>query len=255
MTPSDESSTMNRPATAGTAGCSDAPAAQRGPRWTRRKESRPSELLDAGLAVFVERGFAATRLEDVASRAGVSKGTLYLYYANKQELFKAVVRQNVVPLIDHYRDSIAQSTRPAPELLHDFVHAWWQRFGDTPLAGIAKLCIGEAGNFPEVARFLNDEVIGPQEAVLISIIERGIAAAQWREVDVRSTAHQIMAPLVLKAIWRRSIEPCCSGAVSLDPQRFLVHHVESTLRALAPDPSPGANREIAKPVPGQRREP
>ncbi|MGE0315659.1 MAG: TetR/AcrR family transcriptional regulator [Lautropia sp.] len=222
------------------------PAAERGPRWTRRKESRPSELLDAALAVFVERGFAATRLEDVAAHAGVSKGTLYLYYANKEELFKAVVRQNIVSLIEQYRASIAQSTRPASELLHDFVHAWWQGFGDTPLAGIAKLCIGEAGNFPEVARFLHEEVIGPQEALLMGIIDRGIASAEWRAVDVHSMAHQIMAPLVLKAIWRRSIEPCCSAAASLDPERFIVHHLESTLRALAPDrPDPG------RPVPGQ----
>ena len=245
---------MSRPATASKAAGATPPAAARGPRWTRRKESRPSELLDAALAVFVERGFATTRLEDVAARAGVSKGTLYLYYANKEELFKAVVRQNVVPLISHYRESIAQSTRPAPELLDDFVHAWWHRFGDTPLAGIAKLCIGEAGNFPEVARFLNDEVIGPQEALLMSILDRGMAARVWREVDVQATAHQIMAPLVLKAIWRRSIEPCCSGAVSLDPQRFILHHVASTLRALAPDRPPGSDPvELAEPVRDQRR--
>ncbi len=218
----------------------------RGPRWTRRKESRPSELLDAALSAFVERGFAATRLEDVAAHAGVSKGTLYLYYANKEELFKAVVRQNVVSLIEQYRESIAQSTRPASELLRDFVHAWWQGFGDTPLAGIAKLCIGEAGNFPEVARFLHEEVIGPQEALLMGIIDRGIASAEWRPVDVHSMAHQIMAPLVLKAIWRRSIEPCCSAAASLDPERFIVHHLESILRALAPD-RPGS----APPVSGQ----
>ena len=86
------------------------------------------------------------------------------------------------------------------------------------------------------ARFLNDEVIGPQEALLIAILDRGIAAGQLRAVDVQSTAHQIMAPLVLKAIWRRSIEPCCSGAVSLDPERFIVHHLELMLRGLAPEP-------------------
>src|SRR3954462_9440261 len=68
-------------------------------RWRRRKEARPGEILDAALDCFAERGFAATRLEDVAARAGVTKGTAYLYYASKEDLFKAVVRGYLVPVI------------------------------------------------------------------------------------------------------------------------------------------------------------
>ncbi|MEN9760986.1 MAG: Fatty acid metabolism regulator protein, partial [Pseudomonadota bacterium] len=129
----------------------------RGPRWERRKERRPGELLDAALALFVERGFAATRLDDVAARAGVSKGTLYLYYASKDELFKAVVRENLVPLIENFRRDIEQSDAPGESLLRNFFEGWWSRVGATRLAGIVKLIMGEAGNFPELAQFFFEE--------------------------------------------------------------------------------------------------
>src|SRR5687768_17668301 len=122
------------------------PAAQRrsrGPRWERRKDSRPSELLEAALEIFVERGFAAARLEDVAAKAGVSKGTLYLYYANKEELFKAVVRRSIAPLIAETRAIIESSDDDSETLLGRFLEIWWTRYGGTRLAGITKLVIGE----------------------------------------------------------------------------------------------------------------
>ena len=97
----------------------------RGPRWERRKDSRPSELLDAALEIFVERGYAAARLEDVASKAGVSKGTLYLYYDNKEELFKAVVRRRSRRCSARTREMIEQSDKDSETLLAQFLHTWW----------------------------------------------------------------------------------------------------------------------------------
>lgn len=216
------------------------PGRGRGPRWERRKESRPSELLDAALDVFVERGFASARLDDVAARAGVSKGTLYLYYDNKEELFKAVVRQTILPLIAQFREAIEQSDQSGSQLLQEFVWSWWTQFGNTRLAGIAKLCIGEAGNFPEVAQFWNEEVIASNNELLTMILARGIDTGEFRPVDVESMVHQVMAPLVLKAIWRQSIESCCVSGASLDPERFIVHHLDILLRGLgAEPPAPG----------------
>ena len=95
------------------------------PRWERRKDARPQELLAAALDLFVERGFASTRLEDVAKRAGVSKGTLYLYFENKQELFKAVVRDNIVHSIGEAEDSMAASDASSGELLRSLMMQWW----------------------------------------------------------------------------------------------------------------------------------
>ncbi|HEX9173419.1 MAG TPA: helix-turn-helix domain-containing protein, partial [Telluria sp.] len=129
------------------------------PRWERRKDARPQELLAAALDLFVERGFASTRLEDVARRAGVSKGTLYLYFTNKEELFKAVVRDNIVPVIGAAEEIIAGFEGHSADLLRKVITEWWQRLGETKASGITKLIMAEAGNFPDIACFYQEEVI------------------------------------------------------------------------------------------------
>src|ERR1700712_3718971 len=113
------------------------------PRWERRKDARPQELLAAALDLFVERGFASTRLEDVARRAGVSKGTLYLYFTNKEELFKAVVRDSIVPVIGAAEDIIAGFEGHSADLLRIVITDWWQRLGATNASGITKLIMAE----------------------------------------------------------------------------------------------------------------
>jgi AcrR family transcriptional regulator len=205
------------------------------PRWERRKESRPAELLDAALDLFVERGYAATRLDDIASRAGVSKGTLYLYFANKEELFKALVRENIVALLDRFRSQIAASEQPAAVLLEQFIRRWWADFGATRLSGICKLIMAEAGNFPEVARFFHDEVIQPNGELLGSIIARGVARGEFRPVDVEVAAHLWIAPLVMKAMWSHSFELCRIAGNALEPARMLDVHVALILSALRPE--------------------
>ena len=127
----------------------------------RRKEARPQELLEAALALFVEKGFAASRAEEVAQRAGVSKGTLYLYYPSKEELFKAVVRHNLSSLIAEGEEIASSYVGSSSELLSILLHTWWQRVGNTPAAGIHKIVLSEVRNFPELAQFYADEVIAP----------------------------------------------------------------------------------------------
>src|SRR5437899_10440928 len=125
----------------------------RKPRWQRRKEDRPAEIVTAALAEFVERGFAATRLEAVARRAGVTKGTLYLYFDSKEDLFKAVVRETIVPVIAQ-GEALAQAhTGSARDLFEKLVRDYWRLVGETRLAGIPKLMIAEAANFPQLTRF------------------------------------------------------------------------------------------------------
>ena len=101
------------------------------PRWERRKDARPQELLAAALDLFVERGFAATRLDDVAAQAGVSKGTLYLYFANKEELFKAVVRENMLPALGEGEEAIEKCDGNSADLFRDIMLGWWERIGAT----------------------------------------------------------------------------------------------------------------------------
>ncbi len=221
------------PATApSNAGAHDSDAPR---RWARRKEARPGELLDAALDLFVDRGFAATRLEDVARRAGVSKGTLYLYYANKEELLKAVVRANLIPLIDAFAGEIGASNATCAEQLRLFFDEWWETVGATRYAGIAKLVVAESGNFPELARFFQEEVILPVMQVLGSIVRRGIALGEFRDVDVEASAPLWMSPLVLRAIWEHSIMPCCPPGFDVPIERFLDTHLHYVLRTLSPE--------------------
>lgn len=222
----------------------------RPPRWERRKESRPGELLAAALDVFVERGFAAARLEDVAARAGVSKGTLYLYYANKAELFKAVVRENIVPLIVAAREFVDRSDESAAQLLERFFAEWWQRFGATRLAGIGKLVIAESGNFPEVAHFFAHEVAAPDREILKSILERGIARGEFRPVDVDAAAECWIAPLVLKAIMQHSLDSVGPCVAPVEPTRLLASHLELVLAALNPLLRPATDGPVKPPCSG-----
>src|SRR3954467_6540322 len=119
----------------------------------RRKEARPGELLDAALELFVEKGFAATRAEEVAARAGVSKGTLFLYFPSKEELFKAVVRENISGRFSEWNEEFQKFEGTSAEMLKFCMQVWWDRVGATRASGITKLMISEARNFPDLADF------------------------------------------------------------------------------------------------------
>ena len=199
----------------------------------RRKETRPQELLDAALALFVEKGFAATRAEEVAQHAGVSKGTLYLYYPSKEELFKAVVRQNLVNLITEGLEALAQHTGSSSDLLRYLMTTWWERVGNTPAAGIHKIVLSEVRNFPELAQFYADEVIAPADRLFSTAVQRGIDAGEFRPMPVHDVAHALMAPLIFMALHRHSFgacQPC--PMTSMDPVATLGTHLDLVLRGL-----------------------
>nr|WP_217345464.1 TetR/AcrR family transcriptional regulator [Noviherbaspirillum sp. L7-7A]MBV0879747.1 TetR/AcrR family transcriptional regulator [Noviherbaspirillum sp. L7-7A] len=185
------------------------------PRWTRRKDARPQELLAAALTLFVERGYAATRLDDVAARAGVSKGTLYLYFASKEELFRAVVRENLVPVLDEAEQIIDGYAGDSANLLREFILGWWQRIGDTPLAGLTKLMMAESGNFPEVAQFYHDEIISRSDALIVRMLERGMARGEFRQVDAAQARLVIVSPILMLMLWRHSFDLCRPEPISV----------------------------------------
>jgi AcrR family transcriptional regulator len=199
-------------------------------RWARRKDARPEEITSAALDLFVERGFAATRLEDVASRAGVSKGTVYLYFANKEELFKAVVREALVARLVEFRGHIEQFQGSTVELLRHVFRTWWERIGSTRISGIPKLVISEARNFPEIARFYVQEVVRPGRETLAAVIQRGIDRGEFREVDPDRTAHLLAAPMLQISLWRNALEPCSDEKI--DPVALIEAHFEMLARGL-----------------------
>ena len=211
---------------------SDTAAKEAGTRQ-RRKETRPQELLDAALALFVEKGFAATRAEEVAQHAGVSKGTLYLYYPSKEELFKAVVRHNVVSLIQEGREMVEQFEGSSADLLVCLMQTWWDRVGNTAAAGIHKIVLSEVRNFPELAQFYSDEVIVPADQLFCSAVQRGITRGEFRPMPLHEVAHALIAPLIFMALHRHSFGACqIQGSVAMDPLVMLKTHFDLVLRGL-----------------------
>lgn len=203
-------------------------------RWRRRKEARPAELTAAALEVFVEKGFAATRLCEIAARAGVSKGTVYLYFSSKEELFKAVVRESVVPRIAEAEKLLENATGSAVELLQEIMLGWWQVIGATTLGGIPKLMIAESRNFPELARFYHDEVIHRATRLVETLLERGIASGEFRPFNVKAAVHISFSPLLMRAVWDHSLACCEPEQVPADI--YIAEAVEFILRGLRATP-------------------
>jgi len=201
------------------------------PRWERRKESRPAELMEAALDLFAEKGYVATRLDDVAQRAGVSKGTLYLYFDSKEDLFKAVVRQGLVPAIVEAEKLVERFEGSAAELFRQLVMGWWKVIGDSRLSAIPKIMISEARNFPEIADFYHEEVIQRGSGMFVRALERGVATGEFRDVDVRYATRVLSSPLVMLAVWKHSLG-CCEREQA-DPQVFLETYLDLALRGLA----------------------
>jgi len=227
------------------------PRTDAGPRQ-RRKQARPQELLEAALALFVEKGYAATRTEEVARRAGVSKGTLYLYYPSKEELFKAVVRQSLSSLIAEGEILAGQFEGSRSELRGRLMLGWWHRLGDTPAAGIHKVVLAEVRNLPELAQFYTDEVIVPADRLLTGTVQRGIDRGEFRALPTHEVALALIAPLIFMALHRHSFGACpVHGGVDVDPSCMLQTHLDLVLRGMEVRPEPcagGLGSEAAGPA-------
>jgi AcrR family transcriptional regulator len=206
------------------------------PRWERRKESRPAELTAAALQLFVEKGFAATRLDDVAKRAGVSKGTLYLYFDSKEELLKAVVREGYVSKIAEAEEFARAFTGTSAELIKQLIKQWWEGVGATPISGITKLMVAEAGNFPDLAKFYHDEVIHRGSGLFGYAIDRGMKSGEFRPVNIEHATRLCCAPVVNLMIWQHSLGHC--SAEEIDPDSYLETHADMLVRGLV---NPGAS--------------
>jgi AcrR family transcriptional regulator len=220
-------------------------------RWHRRKEARPGEILGAALTCFAERGFAATRLDDVAQRAGVTKGTLYLYFPNKEELFKAVVAQALVPSLERGEALLGEADERRAEsgsaaaLLTELIRGWAE-LARSPASAIPKIIVSEAGNFPDLARFYRKHVVDRGMALMRRVLELGIARGEFRAGKIDDTVRCIVAPLLWAMLWRHSLgrhEP-----TGFDPDALCETHLQlllNGLRACRPGGDPGIGKDPA----------
>ncbi|MBK8067819.1 MAG: TetR/AcrR family transcriptional regulator [Rhodanobacteraceae bacterium] len=202
----------------------------------RRKQARPGEIVDAALSLFVERGFAATRLDDVAERAGVSKGTVYLYFDSKEALLAEAVRRDVGPLLGEFAQRIDDASLSASALIELFMRRWWSVLSASKLQGVPKLMVSESGNFPALAgQFVTGFVARMQDELLAAVLRKGVACGEFAPVDVPYAVRVLIHGLVFMPVWMHSL-----GKVDpreLDPQRYLDCWLDLTLRGLR---APGA---------------
>jgi AcrR family transcriptional regulator len=195
----------------------------------RRKEARPGELIDAAIAVFAEKGFAASRLEDVARRAGAGKGTAYLYFPNKEALFKAAVGEVIVTRIAMSEREVEDWHGATADLLRQVLERWVQVISSRQ-GGLLKLIVAEARNFPELAAWYHREVAERGHRLLCAILRRGVERGEFRAIDVEAVSSVIAAPLAFRAIWAHSLGCCEVSPVS--DERFTATYFDFMVAGL-----------------------
>ena len=205
-------------------------------RWRRRKEARPQEILEAALAVFAEKGFSAARMEDISRRAGVTKGTIYLYFESKEALFKALVRESLTPTITAVIERALAYQGSSRDLLIMVLSTVGNFIRTSDRVVLPKIVIAEAGNFPELVRFYRAEIIDKGLGLLEQVVARGIARGEFRNIDPKHVARLCIAPILLAAFWRVTFAPL--DAEPYDYEGLIATHIDTLLRRISAGDKP-----------------
>ena|GEM_PF-265704 len=201
------------------------------PRWRRRKDARPEELISAALTLFAEQGYARTNLKEVGKAAGVSKATVYLYFKNKEDLLLAAVHRSVVPILDFADEHEIESDAPAPEMIRTLLHRWVDEFEARNVAGLPRLVAAESSHFPELAAVYVDAVLQRARRLFQRILLRGVREGDFADIAVRDVVHVLLAPVLQAQIHQASLGP-------YDPSHPGIHelidqHLDLLLAAIA----------------------
>ena len=200
---------------------------------TRRPEDRAPEIARAALELFVTKGFAATKLEDVAKAASVSKGLPYLYFKNKEELFKAVITEAVGGPLAEASDMVDHFQGTSEQLLRELVLGF-RVFEESPAGGVVKLILAEAGNFPDVARFFCSHFDLRGRELFIRALRRGVQRKEFRQVeDIETTAIILAQPLAMFSVWKRSLAPY-DPTNTLSSDQFYTAYLDFIFKGLRP---------------------
>jgi len=205
-------------------------AASRSPKWRRRKEARPAEIVQAAYQVFSEKGFAAAKLDDIAAEAGVSKGALYLYFETKQDIFEAVIREAVAPNIGAVETMADAFPGRFDQLVRMVIPRVAELASASRIGGVLKMVIAESGNFPEIARIWHDAVVARGLGLLTRLVERAQKRGEVRPGDPRNHAVSIMSPILAAVIFRETFAP--SGARVFDIPTLMEQHLDTVLPGL-----------------------
>ena len=197
------------------------------PRYRRRKEARPDEIADAAFDAFAEHGYSRARVEDVARRAGVSKGLMYLYFRTKEELFKAVIRRVVVPRVDAFSRAIETSDQTAEQLLRGPVSSFMRNLPDSRVAVVVRLMIGEGSRHPDLVDYYWENVASRGLALLQRIVADGVERGEFHRDALQVPPQLLIAPALTAIVWRLVF-----GSRMLDTDALIDTHIDMLLRQL-----------------------
>jgi AcrR family transcriptional regulator len=197
-------------------------------RNERRKEQRPEEIMEAALEEFAIKGFAETRLDDVASRAGISKGLVYVYFKTKQELFKAVIRSFIIPRVDALIREVERSRRSSEEMLRGPLLSFMKEFAKSRKRIVVRLLIAEGPKHPDLLDFYHREVISRGMRLVRLIVTRGVTSGEFRPSPYQDFPQLFVAPMLLAMIWQMLF----ARHQALDIDRYLDAHIAIVLQTL-----------------------
>lgn len=200
------------------------------PKWHRRKEARPAEIIEAGLSVFIENGFAAAKLSDVAKKAGIAKGTLYRYFDTKEDLFHAVVEHAISVNLAAMENAAQAFHGSLRELVPVMLIGTAGRVGDSGLPALARLVIGESRIFPHLARIWHDDVVARILKLLTDLIREAQDRNEVRAGDPTIHALSIMGPLLAGFLFHEVFGN--SSPYSPDLMKLADQHAETVLRGI-----------------------
>lgn len=206
------------------------------PKFQRRKDHRPAEITEAALAAFAENGYAATRVDEVAKRAGVSKGLLYLYFKTKEELFKAVIRSFVAPRVAELSAIVDQSELSAEEFIRGPFLTTIKTIPNSPIAVIVKLMFAEGNKHPDLVAYYWDNVVTPAIEMMNKLIRRGIAAGEFRKSPVDGLPQLLVSPVIFSVVWNQVF----AKHEKLDTDALIETHIDAVVNYLKTDPATGS---------------
>ncbi len=200
-----------------------------GQKRQRRKDARPQEILEAAMETFAEQGFAGAKIEEIARRAGVAKGTVYVYFATKDALFEAMVRENISPIFERLETLVQASEASAGELLTAIVSRIYTELIDNPARRvIMQILIAEGSRFPHLTEFYHNEVLAKGKHILRTLVSRGIASGEFRPSFPLTNPEVIMAPAIMAAVWKMTFE----SIAPLNMEHFIASHLDLVLNGL-----------------------
>ena len=194
------------------------------PRYQRRKQDRPKEITEAAFRVFAEHGYASARVEEVAKRAGVSKGLLYLYFKTKEELFKAVIRSVVIRRLDALLVSIEATELSSEDFIRGPLLEFMKRVPGSPVAVVIRLLIAEGQRHPDLVDYYWENVVSKGLGAIARCVERGVERGEFRDTAVTQLPQLLLAPMMVSMIWK-----ILFAQRTLDTDKLMETHIEMVL--------------------------